>query len=178
MNISPRAGKKGLGKALACLALTMAVGAALGVGGTLLYLEKTSAVPEKAFAYWYGLPNSVPEDNGVTLILEEVRLKPDGSGSIQYTLENRTDEELYWVDVDPAIDYLEQGESHRVYPLPVHTMEGPPAPSLPAGESVSFTLELEPCVLALPGTYSLYVDSIGRAEFEVTQKGEALFSSP
>jgi hypothetical protein len=33
-------------------------------------------------------------------------------------------------------------------------------------------------VLALPGTYSLYVDSIGRAEFEVTQKGEALFSSP
>ena len=107
-----------------------------------------------------------------------MRREPDGSGSIQYTLENRTDEELYWVDVDPAIDYLEQGESHRVYPLPVHTMEGPPAPSLPAGESVSFTLELEPCVLALPGTYSLYVDSIGRAEFEVTQKGEALFSSP
>lgn len=82
------------------------------------------------------------------------------------------------MDVDPAIDYLEQGESHRVYPFPVQTMEGPPAPSLPAGESVSFTLELEPCVLALPGTYSLYVDSIGRAEFEVTQKGEALFSSP
>ena len=147
----------------------------MGVGGTLFYLEKTSAVPEKAFAYWYGLPDSVPEDNGVTLVLEEVRREPDGSGSIQYTLENRTDEELYWVDVDPAIDYLEQGESHRVYPLPVHTMEGPPAPSLPAGESVSFTLELEPCVLALPGTYSLYVDSIGRAEFEVTQKGEPCF---
>ena len=100
MNISPRAGKKGLGKVLACLVLTMAVGAALGVGGTLFYLEKTSAVPEKAFAYWYGLPDYVPEDNGVTLILEEVRREPDGSGSIQYTLENRTDEELYWVDYE------------------------------------------------------------------------------
>lgn len=133
MNIPTRSGKKRLGKALACLALTMAVGAALGVGGTLFYLEKTSAVPEKAFAYWYGLPDYVPEDNGVTLILEEVRREPDGSGSIQYTLENRTDEELYWVDVDPAIDYLEQGESHRVYPFPVQTMEGPPAPSFAGG---------------------------------------------
>ena len=68
----------------------------MGVGGTLLYLEKTSAVPEKAFAYWYGLPDSVPEDNGVTLILEEVRrrilsLKVDylaDSGQLQAFIED------------------------------------------------------------------------------------------
>ena len=135
----------------------------MGVGGTLLYLEKTSAVPEKAFAYWYGLPDSVPEDNGVTLILEEVRREPDGSGSIQYTLENRTDEELYWVDVDPAIDYLEQGESHRVYPSRSIRWRG--LPPLPAGGGVGLLHAGAGavCWLCRAPTACMWIPSAGRS---------------
>ena len=163
MNIPTRAGKKGLGKALACLALTMAVGAALGVGGTLFYLEKTSAVPEKAFAYWYGLPNSVPEDNGVTLILEEVRREPDGSGSIQYTLENRTDEELYWVDVDPAIDYLEQGNPTGCTPSRSTRWKGLPLLPCRRGSRSPSRWSWSPvCWLCRAPTACMWIPSAGR----------------
>ena len=129
-------------------------------------------LPEVAFAYWWAVEPEIPEPNGVTLVVDEIKRNRDGSGSIRYTLANETGEGLYWIPTEPMIDYFYEGAYHTVYPSTIRTLVAHYPESLPPGESVSFEEELEPKILALPGDYRLRIDSVGMAEFEVTKKGD------
>ena len=111
-------GKRGFFVKLLCFVLALAAGGALGVGGTLFFQWQALPPPEEVFPYWYEPPAPVREESGVTVTLTEANRKHTGAGTLAYTLKNDTEQPLSFSVSMRALDYLYQGEYHRIYPVP------------------------------------------------------------
>lgn len=111
-------GKRGFFVKLLCFVLALAAGGALGVGGTLFFQWQALPPPEEVFPYWYEPPAPVREESGVTVTLTEANRKHTGAGTLAYTLKNDTEQPLSFSVSMRALDYLYQGEYHRIYPSP------------------------------------------------------------
>ena len=150
-------GKRGFFVKLLCFVLALAAGGFLGVGGTLFFQWQALPPPEEVFPYWY-----------------EPLSSRTGAGTLAYTLKNDTEQPLSFSVSMRALDYLYQGEYHRIYPSP--NSEGSSGEiTLEPGEELPLSLRFYTSVLSRPGTYRLYVESGDEVTFRVGLNSDVMF---
>ena len=119
------------------------------MGGTLFFQWQALPPPEEVFPYWYEPPAPVREESGVTVTLTEANRKHTGAGTLAYTLKNDTEQPLSFSVSMRALDYLYQGEYHRIYPSP--NSEGSSGEiTLEPGEELPLSLRFYTSVLSRP----------------------------
>lgn len=155
----------GMGK----LALAFLAGAC--AAGGLAALLWWSAQPAQQFPYWEKELSAGPETGAATLWVEVSR-EEDGSGRLEYTVDNMgawtqpqqtTGGELW-------VDFYQGGAYHRVTES-LFRSQGPE--TLDEGDAWTFTVELPPETLALPGRYRFCVEGVGEVPFTVDPQGAA-----
>ncbi len=72
--------------------LVAVVGIAAGITGFIWW----SLLPAQQFSFWLETPTEDPERTGIRMTVNEVARNDDGSGWIDYILENDSDETKYW----------------------------------------------------------------------------------
>lgn len=173
-SMSVSKGKRGFFVKLLCFVLALAAGGALGVGGTLFFQWQALPPPEEVFPYWYEPPAPVREESGVTVTLTEANRKHTGAGTLAYTLKNDTEQSLSFSVSMRALDYLYQGEYHRIYPSP-NSERSSGEITLEPGEELPLSLRFYTSVLSRPGTYRLYVESGDEVTFRVGLNSDVMF---
>lgn len=135
--------------------------------------------PEYRFASFRQYASTDPADYGLKLRIDRISRNKDGSGSIEFTFWNPTDEVKYWWPPRPGnrelwVDYLDrEGVYHMVYPPPMaEPMSASGYGTLEPGEAVTGVEPLPEKTLAVPGAYRFCVTDVGWVDFEVDDHGE------
>ena len=155
------------------LALILVAG---GVGGYLYW----RSLPSQQFVFFPPpRPAEEPDSGGLVLTIVDIGRNRDGSGFVEYQLENPLDGDnpasdvMYYGADGPWIDYYYQGAFYQVYPRADEDFEGAAYVSNPveSGKKIVLTELLPKKALAVPGRYRLRVDQVGCVEFRMTGGG-------
>ncbi|CCX36859.1 unknown [Clostridium sp. CAG:1013] len=156
------------------LALILVAG---GMGGYFYW----RSLPSQQFEFFPPpRPAEEPDSGGLILTIVDIGRNRDGSGFVEYEMENPLDGDdpssdvMYYGDDGPWIDYYYQGDFYQVYPRADQDFELAPFPSNPVepGKGIVLTELLSEKTLAVPGRYRLRVDQVGCVEFRVTGDGK------
>lgn len=137
-------------------------------GGAALFLW-WNALPAQQFPYWGEETSPDPSGEGATLWIEVDR-EENGSGKVSYTVDNLSTLARLQATTggEQWVDFSQGGTFHRVTES-LSRDEGPE--TLDVGDAWTFTAELPPETLALPGRYRFCVEGVGAVPFTVNPNG-------
>lgn len=158
-------------------ALLLGWAAVLSIGIAAGYLWWNSQ-PAQQFLYWNeGEASSTVSPRGLELSIDVTRFS-DGSGSIEYILQNTTNAPCLF-STYVWIDYKYQGTFHCISASPDYERTIPLSGTgggvvIDPGENWSDTFSLPGKMLARPGHYRFCAENWGLVEFAVFEDGDVL----
>ncbi len=158
-------------------ALLLGWAAVLSIGIVAGYLWWNSQ-PAQQFLYWNeGEASSTVSPRGLELSIDVTRFS-DGSGSIEYILQNTTNAPCLF-STYVWIDYKYQGTFHCISASPDYERTIPLSGTgggvvIDPGENWSDTFSLPGKMLARPGHYRFCAENWGLVEFAVFEDGDVL----